>query len=298
MTMSIFRHRSASGPSDSNRSAAARPGQGEVEPRTHSPSSTLGGLRRLENRLHKILPQSVTDRLLRRRASLPSTDGTTADATRGEAAAGFGAEGNHHAGRSTPVGPDLVVLAEAVEGFQDQETRYKEIVNILNKCETGCDTMNKKLADTTFRAIASLQDTPRDALLHRALGIVYRDPELSLSLQTLMDNRWCLDELMGIFNEVYASVSVAGDIPARAERLTTLVALLNEFRDDASIYDQALGMAIAAIGQTEDVESRSDALVELLAIVHGNQLDGPRKGRLMWTIDKLSGEAFKKAHYV
>jgi len=189
MTISLFRRTSAHGVGDSADRPGPRHARVATEPAANSLPSSLGGLRRLENGLRKVLPQPLARSLFTRLAPLPSANKSSADSARSpheDAGAGHAPVDNRGARFSSTPGPDLVELAAALVDFENETVRYLEIGSILDKCETGRAAMNDDLAHAVFRAIASFQDTPRGELLDRALHLVCRDPNLNVSAQTLV----------------------------------------------------------------------------------------------------------------
>jgi hypothetical protein len=299
MTISLFRRTSVHGTGDSAHRPGPRHARVATEPVTNSLPSTLGGLRRLENGLRKVLPQPLTHSLFGRLAPLPSANESPADSARSrheDAGVGRAPADNHYAHFSSPPGPDLVELAGALVGFENETVRYIEIESILDKCETGRAAMNDDLAHAVFQAIASLQDTPRDALLERALSIICRDPQLSVSAQALLNDQWFPDENLAVFRHMRAAVEASEDTPERAEWLATLAALLN--RLPPSVHDEAAAQVIEAIARTDIMGNRWASLVQLQMHADRQWHDGPERGELLRAIEQLGGKALRTLQHV
>lgn len=299
MTISLFRRTSARGVDDSAHRAGPRHARVATEPATNSVPSTLGGLRRLENGLRRVLPQPLTRSLLGRLAPLPSANKSSPDSARSpheDAGVGRASVDNPDARFSSNPGPDLVELAAALVDFENETVRYIEIGSILDKCETGRAAMNDDLAHAVFRAIASLQDTPRGGLLDRALQVVCRDPNLNVSAQALVYDEWFPDECEQVFKHMYASVIASEDTPERAEWLAALAALLN--RLPPSVHDEAVDQVMEAIAQTKSMENRWAPLMQLQMHADRQWHDGPERGELLRGIEQLGGKALRTLQHV
>ncbi|NRO99097.1 hypothetical protein GWC77_24675 [Paraburkholderia sp. NMBU_R16] len=195
----------------------------------------------------------------------------------------------HDARFSSTPGPDLVELAAALVGFENETVRYIEIESILDKCETGRAMMTDELAHAVFRAIASFQDTPRGELLDRALHLVCRDPNLNVSAHALVYDEWFPDECEQVFKHMYATVIASGDTPERAVRLATLTALL--YRLPPLVHDEAVDKVIEVIAQTESMENRWAPLTELRR--HADRLwhESHDRAYMLRVIEQLGGKA-------
>ena len=297
MQISIFRNRSTSDTDGSDRSAASNDGHIEIKPGTSSPPSALRGLRRLENGLRKVLPQPLTHSLFRRSESFAPSNVAPADAARaplGEAHVAPASEGNRASGSSGSAELNLVDLATAVERFRNESVRRIEIDNILRRCETGRATMDDDLARSTFSAIASLQDTPRDDLLERALDLACRNPP-GVSPEVLMNDRWLSDERLQLFERTYPAVMASDDTPDRARRLASLVSWLHGLPPSA--YDAAMRQVIDAVSRT-NVESRWEPLIQLQILADRQWHDSPDRGRLLVAIDELGGGSLRSVQRV
>ena len=292
MTISLFRRTSAHGVGDSADRPGPRHARVATEPAANSLPSSLGGLRRLENGLRKVLPQPLARSLFTRLAPLPSANKSSADSARSpheDAGAGHAPVDNRGARFSSTPGPDLVELAAALVDFENETVRYLEIGSILDKCETGRAAMNDDLAHAVFRAIASFQDTPRGELLDRALHLVCRDPNLNVSAQTLVYDEWFPDECEQVFKHMYAAVMASEDTPELAARLATLTALL--YRLPPLAHDEAVDKVIDVIARTESMENRWAPLTELRR--HADRLwhDSHDRAYLLRVIEQLGGKA-------
>jgi hypothetical protein len=283
MTISFSAIRSTHHADNRDAPSPTRAGGAHAKRRSDASSSPLGGLGRLE-RLRNALPQPVANALFRRAAPLPSTRASTIDAATRPVE-----QLTDEIDALRGAGTRMLLLSRATraEAGHDERASHAAIETILDMCEAGDAVFDDELAGVTFRLIASLMDTPRDRLLDRALDIVCTDTQQKVSPQMLASDKWLFDERITIHERMHTAIMALPDTPERAARIATIIPWIDELPPPAD--EIALARTIEAIGQIQDMESRSSPLSQLRALADRMWLDGPERGELLVAIDELSG---------
>ena len=247
MTISFF-GRSIRSFGDRHTASAATVGEAHVKCDSGASPLPLRGLAPFE-RLRNALPRA--DSLLRRLASLPSTRASAADAAASPVDQGdFGGTSPEDIDALLRAGAHAILLSRArrAEVGRDETASRAAIETILDMCEAGDAELDDELAGVTFRLIASLEVTPRDRLLDRALDIVCSDGQRKVSPQALMSDKWSFEERVKIHARMHTAVMAMPDTPERAVRLGAVISWISRF--EPSHQPEAIKKAWDAIDDT------------------------------------------------